>query len=422
MKSKEAGEAIVLCLNSGSSSLKFALYEMGEGKEEELAVGAVEEIGSANALLWINRAEQQHPQHKASQHKRSQHKVSQQKDAPQQQLMRWQGFVEDHQQAVCLLIENLQKLTDRKPNIVGHRVVHGGPDYAQPLIITSTVLQTLKRLVDYAPLHMPAAILCIEAISKHFSSVPQVACFDTAFHRQMPVLAQRYPLPEKYWQQGIRRYGFHGLSYEYILQALGNSSNGRIIIAHLGNGASMAAINNGRPVDTTMGFTPAGGLMMGTRSGDIDPGVILHLLKQSNTKTESLDELLNHNSGLLGVSGISSDVKTLLDCRHENQAAQFALDLFCYQARKSIGALTAVLGGLDILVFTGGIGERSPLMRQWICDELQYLGIRLDSVRNETQQKVISVDSGECKVYVLPTNEDVVIARHAYQLLLTQRN
>lgn len=392
--------AVILCLNSGSSSLKFALYEIGESKEEQLAAGAVEEIGSDNALLWLDDDTPRRSQ-----------------PAQKQVTVCWQGLVENHRQAVRLVIDNLKQQTAKKPDIVGHRVVHGGRDFTQPQQITPAILQKLKQLVDYAPLHMPGAILGIEAVNKHFATVPQVACFDTAFHRRMPLLAQRYPLPEEYWQQGIRRYGFHGLSYEYILQAVGNSCSGRTIIAHLGNGASMAAVNKGCPVDTTMGFTPAGGLMMGSRCGDIDPGVVLHLLKQTGMDSEALEELLNHRSGLLGVSGVSSDVKTLLDQRHDNQAAQLALDLFCYQARKYIGALASVLGGLDMLVFTGGIGERSPLMRQWICKNLQYLGITLDPVRNEAQASIVSSKAASCEVRVQPADEDLVIARHAYRFL-----
>jgi acetate kinase len=382
------GDTVVLCINSGSSSVKFAVYAMAQHKEEVLLKGAVENIGTNTAIVWL-------------------------KDAQGKSLLRQSKAVVDHQQAMRLIIALWRQQDFSELHIVGHRVVHGGSEYNKPQLVTPTVLQTLKRLVDFAPLHMPGAIEGIEAVGAHIGEIPQVACFDTAFHRSMPLRAQRYPLPASLWEEGVRRYGFHGLSYEYILQELGHESRGRLVIAHLGNGASMAAVEDGVAMDTTMGFTPTGGLMMGTRCGELDPGVIMYLLKHRRYEADALNDLLNQQSGLLGVSSLSADVKTLLDYMPAEPLAKLALDMFCYYARKHIGALVSVLSGVDRLVFTGGIGERSAIMRQWICEGLGYLGIQLDEAKNTEHARVIS--SGACTVNVIPTNEDLMIARHAYK-------
>ena len=240
-------------------------------------------------------------------------------------------------------------------------------------------------------------------MAARFADLPQVVCFDTAFHRPMPELAQRLPLPGELWDKGVRRYGFHGLSYEYILDAVGSAGSGRLIIAHLGNGASLAAIRDGQPRETTMGFTPTGGLMMGTRTGDLDPGVLLYLLDQEGYDPPRLGRLVNQEAGLLGVSGTSPDMKTLLA----------ACDV-----RKHIGALAAVLGGLDMLVFTGGIGERAAPVRREVCDGLEYLGIRLDPGRNDAHADPVSAAGSPCAVRVIPTNEDLMIARHTHALIV----
>jgi len=249
--------------------------------------------------------------------------------------------------------------------------------------------------------------------------MPQVACFDTAFHRPMPEVAQRYPLSRDLWDQGVRRYGFHGLSYEYIVSTLGAAARGRLVIAHLGNGASLAAVLNGRPLDTTMGFTPAGGLMMGTRSGDLDPGVLIHLMREKGYDWNQVDELVNNQAGLLGVSGISSDMKTLLEQRDRAPHAAQAVELFCYELRKHIGAMAAVLGGLDTLVFTGGIGEHAADVRREVCAGLAYLGIGLDTQKNRANAEIISSPESPCMVRVVPTNEDLMIARHTRMLLFS---
>ena len=264
---------------------------------------------------------------------------------------------------------------------------------------------------------MPGGIEGIEAVAARYPKLPQVTCFDTAFHRGMPERAERFPLPRELWDAGIRRYGFHGISYEYILQTLGADVPPRLIIAHLGNGASMAAVLNGHPHDTTMGFTPAGGFMMGTRPGDLDPGVIVYLLEQKHFDAKRLAELVNLKSGLLGVSGISSDVKTLLDSRSANADAAMAIEMFCYQIRKSVGALAAALGGLDMLIFTGGIGEHATAVRAEVCDGLAYLGLAIDPRRTGSNQDTISSAGSKCRVRVIPTNENLMVARHTARLV-----
>ena len=314
-------ELRVLCLNAGSSSLKFALFE----GEQSLAEGEFEEV------------------------------------------------------------EALFDQLPARPDAVGHRIVFGGPDHTAPAKIDGALIEKLRALAPLAPLHVPLELDLVEQVTAHAPDLPQVACFDTAFHRSMPELAQRFPLPEEYWERGVRRYGFHGLSYEYICSQV---SAPRMVIAHLGNGASLAAVKDGRPMDTTMGLTPTGGLMMGTRSGDLDPGVLVYLQRQG----VDIEELVDRRAGLLGVSGITSDMRELL--ASDAPAAKRAIDLFCYLLRKQIGAMTAVLGGLDLLVFTGGIGERAAPIRERACE-----GLAVGSVQ------------------VIPTNEDLMIARHVQEVL-----
>jgi acetate kinase len=303
------------------------------------------------------------------------------------------------------------------PDAVGHRLVHGGPKHTGPEMVTPELLTVLRDLVPLAPLHLPSEIRAIDAVTAHYPKLNQVACFDTAFHRTIPEVAQRLPLPRTFWHEGIRRYGFHGLSYEYIVTTLGEAVRGRMIVAHLGNGASMAALQDGRPQDTTMGFSATGGLMMGTRSGDLDPGILLYLMYEKGYDASSLENLLDKHAGLVGVSGISPDMKTLLDQRDKEPHAAEAVELFCYTARKFIGALAAVLGGLDSLVFTGGIGERAGPVRWMICHGLDHLGIRLDPHQNDADAAVISSKDSRCLVRVISTNEDLMIARHTQRLL-----
>ena len=352
---------VVLCLNSGSSSLKWAVYRVG-AEEVRLAHGAVDA------------------------------KAGEQADALRE------------------VFSGLERQGVDSPRAVGHRIVHGGPDYAAPEIVDDKLLDGLRRLIPLAPLHLPGEIAMIEAVSTVFADVTQVACFDTAFHRRMPELAQRLPLPRRLWDDGVRRYGFHGLSYEYVVWKLGATLPGRTIIAHLGNGASLVALRDGRPVDTTMGLTPLGGLVMGTRSGDLDPGVLLHLLNQKAYGAGRLGELLNDESGMRGVSELSSDMRTLLRLRESDARAAQAVEMFCVSVRKHIGAFASVLAGLEGLVFTGAIGARAAAVRSEICAGLEYLGIRLDTARNAVDADRISVPGG-CDVRVIVTNEELMIAR-----------
>ncbi|MGD1028612.1 acetate/propionate family kinase [Candidatus Binatus soli] len=382
----------ILCINVGSSSCKFALYSVSSGAELVVAEGVADRIGSSGGKIRV-------------------------RDANGRSIAESDRELARPQVAVDSLFEEFERLKLPRLDAVGHRLVHGGAHHAAPEIVTPALIADLKRLIAFAPLHMPGGIEGIEAVAARHPKLPQVACFDTAFHRGMPARAERFPLPRELWDAGVRRYGFHGISYEYIMQALGTDVPPRLIIAHLGNGASMVAVENGRPLDTTMGFTPAGGFMMGTRPGDLDPGVILYLLEGKGYDAAQLSRLVNLKSGLLGVSGLSSDVKTLLDARGSNADAAEAIEMFCYQIRKAIGALAAALGGLDLLVFTGGIGEHAAAVRAEACQGLAHLGLAIDPQRNRSNQDTISAADSRCRVRVIPTNENLMVARHAARLV-----
>jgi acetate kinase len=303
----------------------------------------------------------------------------------------------------------------------GHRLVHGGSRYKDPQRITPEFLTEIEQLIPLDPDHMPAAIQGIKFIAKRFPKLPQVACFDAAFHSSLPEVARMYALPRSLYDQGILRYGFHGLSYEYVMGELktleGQLASRRVIIAHLGNGASMVAVKDGKSIDTSMGFTPLEGLVMGTRSGDVDPGLLLYLLEQKKVSAKEMSTMLNKESGLLGVSGTSGDMRNLLEKMQQDSRAGEAVELFCYRAKKYIGAYAAVLGGLDVLVFAGGIGERAPVVRKGICDGLDFLGIRLDAPSNEANAALISSPASGVKVRVIKTNEDLMIVRHVLSRL-----
>jgi len=303
---------------------------------------------------------------------------------------------------------------------VGHRVVHGGPTHFDPQWVTPELLADLRLAMPLYPNHLPAEIALIEAIAQRLPGMPQVVCFDTAFHRDLPNVAKLLPIPRKYADAGLRRCGFHGLSYKYLLGELERLAgreiaNGRVIFAHLGSGASMAAVRGGKCIDTTMGFTPAGGLMMGTRTGDIDPGVLVYLTRTEGLNADQIDDLVNRKSGLLGVSGTSADMRDLLAKRATDPHATEAVELFCYQARKYIGAYAAALGGLDAVVFSGGVGEHSPEVRERICDGLEFLGVKLDKVANAAHAPVIS--NSTVTVRVIPTDEEIIIARAVRDLV-----
>jgi acetate kinase len=362
------GPLVVLCVNSGSSSLKTALFDVSGTGERELA-----------------RDEQ--PVHSG-----------------------------DYAAALDVALASFDGRGLPSPDAAGHRVVHGGPRHAEPALVDDDLLAELDELVTFAPLHMPAAISGIQAIRARWD-IPQVACFDTAFHHRMPEVARRLPLPDPLWDEGVRRYGFHGLSYEYVVGALGAAALGPAVIAHLGNGASMVAVLDGQSLDTTMGFTPAGGLIMSTRSGDLDPGVPVYLLREKGYDAARLEKLVDRESGLVALSGGTSDMRTLVEKREQDPRAALAVDAFCYHARKHVGALAAVLGGLDTLVFTGGIGEKAAVVRAEICRGLDHLGIGLDDEKNAAHADIISGPDGECVVRVVRTDEDLVIARHTGALV-----
>ncbi|MGK2942589.1 MAG: acetate/propionate family kinase [Immundisolibacter sp.] len=327
----------------------------------------------------------------------------------------------DHRTAVSLLLDWLEAQPAFASVIaVGHRVVHG-MTHSEPERVTPKLLAELHRITPYAPDHLPREIALIKAISRRYPELPQVACFDTAFHRSMPRVAKLLPIPRRYAAKGVERYGFHGLSYAYLMEEFGRldpaAAKGRVVLAHLGNGASLAAVCDGSSVDTSMGFTPTAGLVMSTRTGDLDPGLSYYLAQTKHMSAAQFQHMVNHESGLLGVSETSSDVRDLLAREADDVRAAEAVALFCYQAKKWIGSFAAVLGGLDTLVFAGGIGENSPLIRERICDGMRFLGIVLDDRRNATNSSVISTDASTVSVRVIRTDEELMIARSVTRIL-----
>lgn len=383
-------QKIVLAFNSGSSSLKVGVYSIGDGKEEVLATAAAEALGSKSGRAWVRQG--------------------------QQFLWKEDRSFRTAEEAAEFLTDVLREHSLPPPNVIGHRVVHGGPRLREHRQIAPEVLQELEAATAFAPIHVPPALAVIRFAAKNFPDVPQVACLDTAFHRTLPEYTARFPLPERFWQTGIRRYGFHGLSCESIVHVLGQNLANKTVVAHLGNGASVTAIQKGRSIETTMGLTPTGGVMMGTRSGDLDPGLLLHLLRDQAYTAEQLDQLLNHEAGLLGVSGESSDMRSLLEASASHAGARLAVEMFSYQVRKAAGAMAAALGGLELLVFTGGIGEHAAAVRAAICTGLDHLGIELDAKANAEHADIISTSRGCCTVRVIPSDEDMQIARHCARL------
>ena len=378
----------ILTVNSGSSSLKFARYRIG-ASETLLQSGRMERIGLSTSFFRVQ-------------------------DAGGKTLVEESSSLPDHDAALDRLFAWIKSEGGEDDlNAVGHRLVHGGTQYSRPHRITLELFEALEKLLPLAPDHLPHELKAIEAVRRAYPDLPQVACFDTAFHRQMPLCAQQLPLPRALWNEGILRYGFHGLSYEYIIAALSaeGAADGRVIIAHLGNGASMAAVDRGKSVDTTMGLTPTGGLVMSSRSGDLDPGILLYLLQEKGLTPSEVNQMVNRKSGLLGISGVSPDMRELLGQVNKNPHAEEAVALFCYQAKKFLGALAAVLGGIDTLVFTGGIGENAPPVRERICAGLEFLGITLEPARNRANAPIISLDGASTSVRVMKTNEELMIAR-----------
>ena len=386
----------ILTINGGSSSIKFALYRVDEPLQRRL-YGKVDRIGLSGTNLTFHGPD----------------------GKPQPGL----DFVaSDHKSAANFLIDWLEK-RDGFTSIVaaGHRVVHG-MKHTAPELVSQELLDELHRIRPYDPEHLPREIELIETFRQRYPKLPQVACFDTAFHRTMPRVAKLLPIPRRFDAKGIQRYGFHGLSYAYLMEELTHlgdpaASNGRVILAHLGNGASMAAVRDGKSIDTSMGFTPTAGLVMSTRTGDLDPGLAPYLERTEQLSTKQFYEMVNHESGLLGISEISSDMRDLLACEAHDVRAAEAVELFCYQARKWIGAYAAALGGLDTLVFAGGIGENAPVIRARICAGLEFLGIEIDAKRNAANAGVISAAAGRVAVRVIHTDEELTIARSVCKVI-----
>jgi acetate kinase len=388
--------ACVLTINGGSSSIKFALFEANKAMRQIL-VGRIEGVGLPQGGLVIKG------------------------------LKKTDNFsrpvvVPDHTTAVNVLMDWVQeRIGLRALTAVGHRVVHGGPKYWEPQRITAAMVDELHQLSPFDPEHLPEEILLTEAFHRRFPNLAQIACFDTAFHHDMPRVARLLPIPRRYEARGIRRYGFHGLSCAYLMEELGRldpvAAKGRVILAHLGNGASITAVREGKSIDTSMSFTPTAGLPMGTRSGDLDPGLSWYLWRAEQVTAKQFHHMVNHESGLLGVSETSSDMRELCACEATDVRAAEAVALFCYQAKKWIGAYVAALGGLDTLIFAGGIGENAPVVRERICDGLGFLGVGINRKRNAKNAPLISPAGGRVKVRVIRTDEELMIARSVCRVL-----
>lgn len=385
-----------MTINGGSSSIKFALYRT-DGPPERSIYGKVDRIGLPGTKLTFN-------------------------DLIQNQQDSFDIKASDHRSAVNVLIDWLEgRIGFAFVTAVGHRVVHG-MKHTEPELIKRELLDELYRIRPYDPDHLPREIELIEAFLQRYPQLPQVACFDTAFHSAMPRVAKLLPIPRRFDAMGVQRYGFHGLSYAYILEELARiagtkAAQGRVILAHLGNGASLAAVRDGKSIDTSMGFTPTAGLVMGTRPGDLDPGVAWYLMRTEKLSSKQFSNLINHESGLLGISETSSDMRDLIERQSVDVRAAEAVALFCYQARKWTGAFVAALGGLDMLVFAGGIGENAPEIRARICDGLEFLGIELEEKQNAANAEVISSNSSRVAVRVIHTDEEWMIARSVNRLL-----
>ena len=379
-------QPVVLVLNSGSSSLKFGLYRVSGSRTEELLSGAAEAIGDANGKF--------HAQ-----------------DSRGSILTCNTASVPNLQDALVRIGSLLHGSRLPAPVAIGHRIVHGGPKLRQHCQIDESVMQQLEYAASFAPLHAPAALSVIRFAQQHFAGLPQVACFDTTFHAAMPDVARVLPIPRDLQSLGIQRYGFHGLSCESIVQQLVGCLPERLIIAHLGNGSSITAVRNGKSIDTSMGLTPSGGVIMSSRSGDLDPGVLIYLMREQNFDAAMLEDLIDHRSGLMGISGVGSDMRRLHDAASSNPDARLAIDMFCYSVRKQIAAMMAALGGVDLVVFTGGIGENDSKVRASICAGLSWAGVSLDAVENRARHSPVR-NATVAQVLVLPSQEDGQIARH----------
>ena len=390
----------ILTINGGSSSIKFALFEASESLRRILE-GELERIGLPEATFRVKGSDQ-----------------SDQADNFSRPVK-----APDHTAAVGALMDWIEKRCGHDAlTAVGHRVLHGGPKYYKPQRITAAMVAELHRISPFDPDHMPEEILLTEAFHRRFPDLPQVACFDTAFHHDLPRVAQLLPIPRRYEAQGVRRYGFHGLSYAFLIEELARvagleAAQGRVILAHLGNGASLAAVRDGKSADTSMSFTPTAGVPMSTRSGDLDPGLVWYLARTEKMSAKQFNEMVNLQSGLLGISETSSDMRDLLEHETQHVRAAEAVALFCYEVKKWIGAFAAALGGLDTLVFAGGIGENAPTVRARICHGLGFLGIELEEKENAANKGVISAAASRVAVRVIRTDEELMIARTVCQVL-----
>ncbi|HTO15219.1 MAG TPA: acetate/propionate family kinase [Edaphocola sp.] len=386
----------VLVINGGSSSIKFALYDMDD-KLNKILFGQIKKIGLDNSEFTVTH-------NLINEEKERKINVTNFKEASEV-LMEWLKEQKCFEEIIC----------------IGHRIVHG-MEHTHSEIIDDNLLKELYKITHFDPAHLPAEIAMIELFKKQFPNLLQVACFDTFFHTTLPKMAKAFALPKKYYDEDVKRYGFHGISYSYLMDELRKENEGeakgRIILAHLGNGASLAAVKEGKCLDTSMGFTPAGGIVMSTRSGDLDPGVSWYLMQQG-LNAETFNDLINHQSGLLGISGYSSDMQDLLQHEKDNENAALAIDIFCYQIKKYIGAYTAALSGLDTLVFSGGIGENATVIRSRICKGFEYLGIEIDEAENQKNARIISTKNSKVKVYVIPTDEEIMIAKSTQKLYIT---
>jgi acetate kinase len=407
----------ILTINGGSSSIKFALFEFGDSLQR-VRSGVIDRIGFPDATLHVkgvNPADNVSRAIVASDHT-SDHRSDHTTDHRS-------NHTSDHTEAAEIFMDWLEEHCGRDAlTAVGHRVVHGGPTYSQPQRITPAMLEELRRISPFDPEHLPQEIRLAEALHHRFPDLPQIACFDTAFHHDLPRVAQILPIPRRYEAQGVRRYGFHGLSYAFLMEELAHldgtaAAQGRVILAHLGNGASLAAVHHGKPVDTSMGFTPIAGEPMSTRSGDLDPGLLGYLARTEQMSMEQFNEMVHFQSGLLGISETSGDIRDLLDRERQDVRAAEAIALFCYQVKKWIGAFAAALGGVDTLVFSGGIGENSSTIRSRICSGLGFLGIELDEGENMANVGVISLGASRVSVRVIPTDEAFMIATSVCHVL-----
>ncbi|HEU6440607.1 MAG TPA: acetate/propionate family kinase [Terriglobales bacterium] len=385
----------LLAINGGSSSIRFAVYDADAALRRRLD-GKIDRIGSSGTTLSVNESP----------------------DTPQ---VTRRLAADDHRMAAGFLLDWLEtQPVFASVRAVGHRVVNG-MRHSEAERVTPRLLEELRRITPYDPEHLRREIGMIEAFSRRQPRLPQVVCFDTAFHRTMPQVARLLPIPRRYAAKGVERYGFHGLSYAYLMEELVRldpaAANGRVVLAHLGNGASLAAVRDGKSIDTSMGFTPASGLVMSTRTGDLDPGLVYYLARTERMTPARFQRMVNHESGLLGVSGTSSDLRDLLEREAVDVRAADAVALFCYQAKKWIGSFAAALGGIDTLVFAGGIGENAPIVRERICNGLDFLGIAVHHKRNAKSAPLISQDTARVKVRVIHTDEELMIARSVCRVL-----